>query len=337
MVPTMIVATGDGILIVRPTDGGSVEVHLDGKAAEAVAIDRTNPNRIYVGTWGQGLWRSLDAGRTWERSGRSMPQQTITAVAVEKAEGHRPGTIYVGTEPSRLSRSDDGGESWRMMDGLLELPSAGSWSFPPRPDTHHVRWIETDPATSKKLYVAIEAGALVRSDDGGETWHDRVDGGPYDTHSAATHRKMPGRVYAAAGDGYFESRDGGLTWDRPMLGLDHRYLVSVAVDVGDPDNVIVSAAPGPHVAYGPRNAEAYVYRKSSGMGFQRVTDGLPLGVGVVASRLAAHPTDAGVLYAANNLGLFQTKDAGDSWRQVDVDWPDGAFAHGVRGLATFHE
>lgn len=337
VVPTLIVATGDGIFIVRPADGSSVEVRLQGKPAEAIAVDGADPKRVYVGTWGQGLWRSLDAGRTWERSGESIPHQDVTAVAVEKAANRRPGAIYVGTEPSRLSRSDDGGETWRMMDSLLELPSADSWSFPPKPDTHHVRWIETDPAAAEKLYVAIEAGALLRSDDGGETWHDRVDGGPYDTHTAATHPGAEGRVYAAAGDGYFESRDGGLTWSRPMQGLAHRYLVSVAVDAGDAETVMVSAAPGPHVAYGPRNAESYVYRKMSGDGFQQVTEGLPSGDGVVASRLAAHPTDAGVLYAVNNRGLFVTKDAGNRWRQVDVDWPEGAFAHGVRGLVAFQE
>lgn len=337
MVPTMIVATGYGIFIVRPADGGSVEAHLDGKAAEAIAVDSTDPRRIYVGTWGYGLWRSLDAGRTWEPSGESIPHQEVTAVAVEKVGNRQPGTIYVGTEPSQLSRSDDGGGTWRTLVSLLELPSAESWSFPPKPDTHHVRWIETDPVAAEKLYVAIEAGALVRSDDGGATWHDRVDGGPYDTHTAATHPKAAGRVYAAAGDGYFESRDGGQTWSRAMQGLGHRYLVGVAVDAGDPETVIVSAAPGPHVAYGPRNAEAYVYRKSSGKGFQRVTEGLPSGVGVVASRLAAHPTKAGVLYAANNRGLFVTDDSGSRWRQVDVEWPDGAFAQGVRGLAVFED
>jgi photosystem II stability/assembly factor-like uncharacterized protein len=336
-VPTMIVATRVGIVIVRPTSGGSVDVHLEAKAAEAIAVDPADPRRIYVGTWGNGLWRSLDAGRTWKRSGESISHRETTAVAVAKARMSRPGVIYVGTEPSRLARSDDGGETWQMMDSLLDLPSADSWSFPPKPDTHHVRWIETDPVVAEKLYVAIEAGALVRSDDGGETWHDRVDGGPYDTHTAATHPEAEGRVYAAAGDGYFESRDGGLTWSRPVQGLGHRYLVGVAVDAGDPETVIVSAAPGPHVAYGPRNAESYVYRKSPKKGFQMVTEGLPSGDGVVASRLAAHPTEAGVLYAANNLGLFVTYDAGNRWRQVDVDWPEGVFAHGVRGLATFQE
>ena len=46
------------------------------------------------------------------------------------------------------------------------LPSSASWSFPPRPWTHHVRWIEPDENNLDYVFVAIEAGALVQSHDG---------------------------------------------------------------------------------------------------------------------------------------------------------------------------
>src|SRR5687767_11441134 len=103
-----------------------------------------------------------------------------------------------------------------------------TWSFPPRPHTHHVRWIEADLSVADRVFVAIEAGALVRTFDGGRTWRDRVRGGPYDTHTAATHPLAPGRIYSAAGDGYFESADAGDSWRSPEDGLKHLYLVSVA-------------------------------------------------------------------------------------------------------------
>ena len=98
----------------------------------------------------------------------------------------------MGTEPTAFYRSDDGGESWEKMSSLNNLKSSTSWSFPPRPWTSHVRWIEPDKTKSGYVYVAIEAGALVQSHDGGKTWIDKVDGGPYDTHTLATHKKMPG-------------------------------------------------------------------------------------------------------------------------------------------------
>src|SRR6266446_3225187 len=96
-----------------------------------------------------------------------------------------------------------------------------------------------------RVFVAIEAGALVRTFDGGRTWRDRVRGGPYDTHTAMTHPFAPGRIYSAAGDGYYESIDAGDSWSSPVDGLKHRYLVGVAVDPADPDAVIVSATHGP--------------------------------------------------------------------------------------------
>ena len=155
--------------------------------------------------------------------------------------------VYAGTEPSAVFRSDTGGDGWVDLAGLRALPSAGTWSFPPRPHTHHVRWIEADVRVADRVFVAIEAGALVRTFDGGRTWRDRVRGGPYDTHTAVTHPLAPGRVYSAAGDGYFESTDAGGSWRSPQDGLKHRYLVGVAVDPADPDTMIVSATDGPRV------------------------------------------------------------------------------------------
>lgn len=327
---TLAVATEASLLIARRVSTWSVEEHLKGKSPESLAVDPQNPTRMYCGTWGNGLWRSDDAGRTWDPVGAGISHAEITAVAVSPAER---GVVYAGTEPSGVFRSENGGETWSDLSGLRALPSSQSWSFPPRPETHHVRWIEPDPAVAGRVFVAIEAGALVRTLDGGRTWLDRVRGGPIDTHSAATHTSAPGRVYSAAGDGYFESEDAGESWSRPVDGLRHRYLVGVAVDPADPDAVIVSAASGPWVAYSPRRAEAYVYRKTARRPFELAMEGLPDAQGTIASRLATHPDEPGVIYAANNHGLFRAADAGRTWQALEIPWPPRAFAHGVEALA----
>ena len=144
----------------------------------------------------------------------------VMSVAVSSLKSdNKFNKVYAGTEPSAFYTSIDGGDSWERMNSLDDLPSSKSWSFPPRPWTHHVRWIEPDANNPDYVFAAIEAGALVQSHDGGKTWIDRNRQGPYDTHTLATHSKAPRRLYSSAGDGYYESYDYGETWTRPMEGL----------------------------------------------------------------------------------------------------------------------
>ncbi|MFW6098205.1 MAG: WD40/YVTN/BNR-like repeat-containing protein, partial [Chloroflexota bacterium] len=304
---TVVIATPEAVLVVRQRPEWTVDAHLEGMKAQALAVDE-NEGRLYVGTSGNGLFRSVDGGRSWDKL--AFAYDDITAVA---SQG---GVVFAGTSPSTFWRSQDGGDSWQEMTEMVELPSASEWSFPPQPHTHHVRWIEPDPNVAGKLYVAIEAGALLRAEDGGQTWRDRVPDGPYDTHTAATHHEAEGRVYSAAGDGYYESADEGQSWSRLMDGLQHRYLVGVAVDPGNANTVVVSAARGPSVSYHANRAHAYVYRKSANEAFEPAMEGLPAAEGTVASQFATHVAQPGVFYAANNHGLFRSEDTGRSWQAL---------------------
>ena len=154
------------------------------------------------------------------------------AVSSLNDSGNKFNKVYAGTEPSALYISNDGGDSWEKMETLNELPSSKSWSFPPRPWTHHIRWIEPDANNPDYVFAAIEAGALVKVTMVVRTWIDRIEQGPYDTHTLATHPKAPKRLYSSAGDGYFESFDYGESWTTPMEGLKHSYLYGIAVDSG---------------------------------------------------------------------------------------------------------
>jgi photosystem II stability/assembly factor-like uncharacterized protein len=232
--------------------------------------------------------------------------------------------VYAGTDPSTLYRSEDGGATWEELAAMRALPSAPSWSFPPQPATSHVRWITLDPSEAATLYVCIEAGALVRSRDGGRTWTDRVPGGPLDTHTLAVHPSAPGRLYSAAGDGivgghgYNESRDGGDSWASPDAGIERHYLYGLAVDPGDPDTVLVSAASSPWTAHDPSNADATIYRWSGGGPWREVRDGLPETRGSLRALLATHLAEPGVFYAGTNHGIFRSADAGASWERLPL-------------------
>src|SRR5260221_204027 len=189
------------------------------------------------------------------------------------------------------------------LAALRPLPSAPTWSFPPRPWTSHIRWITPDPLVPGRVFAAAEAGALIRSLDGGQTWEDRKPSGPFDTHTLVMHRRAPNRLYSAAGDGFLhpgngfvQSDDGGDTWYRPDAGLAYHYLWSVAADPADPDMLVISAAPGPQEAHNPMSAESAIYRRSGGGQWQQVREGLPSARGLLASVLAANEPEPGASY-----------------------------------------
>jgi len=332
----LLLASERSLLALREGSPWTVDVHLEGLAPRCLAVDRAHA-QAYCGTQQHGLWRSDNGGRSWQAVPGVRDDWDITAVAAGAAgSGQVDGAVYVGTEPSAIFRSVGEGQTWSESVGLGRLRSAATWSFPPRPETHHVRWIEPDASVPDRVFVAIEAGALVRTLDGGRTWEDRTEGGPYDTHTAATHPLARDRLYSAAGDGYFESLDAGETWRRRVEGLRHRYLVGIAVDPRDPETVVVSAAAGPFVAYRPAGAETFVYRSARGRAWTLSSEGLPPPGGTTVSRFAVD-ADGGIIYAANNRGVYRSPDAGAKWAALDVAWESGQPSSGVLAAALLRE
>ncbi|QSG07361.1 WD40/YVTN/BNR-like repeat-containing protein [Halapricum desulfuricans] len=324
--PTVYAALDDRVLAARGSSGSwRTAVRLQGRNLQALAASPARPERVFVGADGSGLWRGTEKGRAFDRVWLADAPGSVTAVAVSP---HDPDVIWAGTEPSAVYRSRDAGETWSRKSGLTDLPSASEWSFPPRPETHHVRWIEPDPHDRGRLYVGIEAGAFVRSGDGGSTWKDRPESAPRDVHEIVTHRAA-GRVYVAAGDGYAESADGGDSWRFRQRGLDHRYVWSVAVDPDDPEHVLVSAATSAHRAHDP-DGQSHVYRRV-GDRWELTMDGLPGPDGLARAVLGTGPD--GACYALTNHGLFRSP-TGDGWHRLPVDWQRRYRESLPRGLAV---
>src|SRR5919205_2482751 len=309
----LMVAMEDSIVVFESSKTGWKKIHesLKGTHPQCIAFDNDNPNRAYCGTFGGGLWKTDDDGQTWSNIGKDIISSSdVMSVSVSSIDRRNDkkgfNTVYVGTEPTAFYRSDDEGESWDKMISLNNLSSSSSWSFPPRPWTSHVRWIESDKTKPGYVYAAIEAGALVQSHDSGKTWIDKVQGGPYDTHTLATHKKVPGRLYSAAGDGYFESYDYGQTWKRSNAAVlrHHGYLAGLAVDADDPQTIVVSASQWAGQAHFLEAAESVIYRRTSSEKrgnvddvsaeeWKLISDGLPKPTGTLISILAANPKIAG--------------------------------------------
>jgi photosystem II stability/assembly factor-like uncharacterized protein len=288
-------------------ENGRVELSLKEHGARCLAVDPTDPDTVYAGTSNEGVFKSSDGGRNWDPLS-GVAHSRITAVAVSPVDG----AFYAGTEPSSLFVSRDGGESWRELEGLKNLPSAPTWSFPPRPWTSHVRSLALSPKDPNLIVAGIELGGVVRSQDGGETWQDQRPGAYADCHSLAVHAATPNTLYEAAGGGFAESEDFGESWAAADAGIKHRYVWGLAVDREDPTLLYVSAATGPGRAHGAGFSDAAIYRRSGGR-WEPVVEHLA----EFPYALAADPDTPGALYAGLGDGaILRSSDAGASWNEV---------------------
>jgi hypothetical protein len=299
----VLVCTRDGgLLRLQRANGAWVGVQqLEDLGAQCVAI---RERRVLVGTRDRGALFSTNAGESWDQV--DLPERSVFSVAISDADG----TLYAGTEPSRLFVSRDGGR-WSELEALQRIPSRDRWSFPPRPWTHHVRWIAPDPRHRERLLVGIELGGLMYSDDAGETFSDHRPGAKRDVHSLIWHPRLQGRVYQAAGDGAAWSRDGGLTWEAVDVGRDLPYCWALAVDPSDPESWYVSAASGPGTAHRGRDARGRLYRWS-GEAWKRVAlpdDRMPYALAASDVELIAGMADGRIIHS---------DDRGQSWTDTGV-------------------
>jgi photosystem II stability/assembly factor-like uncharacterized protein len=300
----LFAATGDGLARLDVDDGAcAVSAVLTGSGVSCLA---RAGEALYAGSHGRGLFSSRDGGETWDRL--DFPQPDVFSVAVSKPAG----AVYAGCEPSMLFVSRDEGATWTELESLRSIPSAPTWSFPPRPWTSHVRWIAPSPHDEGLLLVGIELGGVMRSEDGGITWSDHRPGAQLDCHSLAWHPTSSGRAYEAAGGGAAWSADGGATWRAADAGRDRHYTWALAVDPEDAERWWISASPGPFHAHGRRPAQARVYRWEG--------DGpwTPLGEELDSMPYALAVRDGTLLAGFADGRLRSSPDGGDSWRELDL-------------------
>ena len=290
---------GDVIALRRDSDSWAAEPVLADARALCVATDGT---RVLVGTRGGGVRLSNDDGVTFEPP-VDLPEPDVFSVAIGAADG----ALYVGTEPSRLFVARDGGD-FAELDALQDIPSRPRWSFPPRPWTHHVRWIAPDPHRAERVLVGIELGGVLRTDDGGATFSDHRPGAKLDAHQLAWHPLAPGRAYQAAGDGAAWTRDGGETWATADAGRDRGYCWALAVDPEEPDRWYVSAASGPGAAHaGGERARGRLYRWDGGH-WQRLAlpdETMPYALAATNGDLLVGTSDGRVLRSGDRGGRFE--------------------------------
>lgn len=314
--------TGDDV--VRFNLDGEAETLLQGVGAHCVAVDPHDPDRVYVGTFDDGLYATELGGGIWRQDERGLEDRRVMSLAVSPSHQKKGvSVVYAGTEPSNLYRSEDGGRSWQRLPALRELPSEPTWSFPPRPWTHHVRTIALHPEDPDWIAVGIELGGVMRSRDAGASWADHNPRAHSDAHQLLTHALAPQRLYEVAGQGIARSEDLGESWSRWEDGLDRTYAWAQAIDPSDPDLWYVSVSRSPFAAHGGGDGQSRLLR-SRGDGFTPIDtwgDGpelrrMPYALATFRER----PEQ--LLVALRGGTLLLTEDRGESWRRLALQLPD---------------
>jgi hypothetical protein len=320
-VKTFISTTGQGIARASCVSNGDwkVEALLSGHDIRCLAVDPLRADVVYAGTHSQGVLRSEDQGQTWQAVG--LTGIAIRSLAVSRSE---PGTVYVGTKPPMIYASRDGGTTWTELPEFRKV-RRWFWFSPAEPPfTAYVQSIALSPTDPNVIVAGIEAGAVVRSEDGGRTWQGHRPGAVRDCHSMLFHASDGNWVYESGGTGVAFSRDGGRTWKQPRHGLDRRYGWACAADPVRPEVWYASASPmfvdgkpGPPAAHVDGKANACIFRSTGGAPWEKLGGGLPQPINYMAYALVTDPAAPGHIYAGMSNGeVWHSVDHGDNWRQL---------------------
>ena len=209
-------ARSDGAIILeRAAVGSSWQTVGHGIAGCHISALLYEPRRgdVFAGSHAGGLYASADGGQTWERKNGGAAARPDLDPGRHRAGRDR--CAFAGSEPAHLYRSLDYGETWEEVAGILAVQGREQWMFPPPPHLAHVKNLAFDPSDPDVIYVGIEQGALLKSEDSGRTWCEldayfSADDLFYkDVHRLEIAPTDPRRLYMATGDGFYASEDRG--------------------------------------------------------------------------------------------------------------------------------
>lgn len=298
---------------------------------ESLAIDPTNPNRLYFGDFGR-VFKTEDGGGSWSQvytkevepgKWQSIGLETtcVDEIAVDKTN---PDNIYVGYADIGFHKSTDGGKSFYRSDMAAEIMS-----------THggNIFAIEIDPDSPHIIYAGAgwwerNAGKLVRSTDYGKSC--TVIGSPSNglpdaqIHSIVIDPTTPvdsRTLYVACwANGIYKSVDGGRTWQAKSNGIGanlnaHRLVI----DPNDPNILYVG------ILKEEQNMGGVYKTIDGGENWTKANIDIEL-PDVYA--LVIHPSDSNVLYAGTRFewnetsgqlelgGVYKSTNGGCNWREV---------------------
>lgn len=261
-------ATGGGVW--KTTNGGRTWENISdgyfGGSIGAITVSKSDPNVMYAGggektvrgnvSSGYGVWKSVDAGKTWTASGLKQSRH-IPRIAVHPADHNIVyagvlGNIYKPTPDRGVYKSTDGGATWRKT--LFANEHAGVVDLLIDPANPRILYASTWRVrrTPYSLSSGGEGSALWKSTDSGETWKEisKNEGFPKDTLGIIGVAVSPvnnQRVWAIVENkekgGLYRSDDGGENWtqvnDERKLRQRAWYYTRVYADTRDENTVYV--------------------------------------------------------------------------------------------------
>jgi photosystem II stability/assembly factor-like uncharacterized protein len=341
------VLTSDGTRkhwdVAGPHFGGWEIYHLKGSPAA--------PERLYAsqstGWFGQLIQRSNDGGKTWEAVGNKFvyegepgthlwydgtprPWEFKRVWHLEPSPAD-PDTVYAGVEDAALFRTTDGGQTWQELPGLRGHGSGRYWQ--PGAGGMCLHTIILDPKQAGRIFIAISAAGVFRSDDAGGTWRPMNRGlkSPYElpdpnaevghcVHRIALHRSRPGTLFMQKHWDVMRSDDAAESWREVSGNLPTDFGFPIDVHAHEPETIYVVPIKSDSEHF-PPDAKLRVYRsRTGGEEWEPLTKGLPQShcyVNVLRDAMAVDALDpCGVYFGTTGGQVYASANAGDQWAPI---------------------
>jgi hypothetical protein len=330
-----------------PHFGGWEMYHLKGSPVE--------PNRLYASqstSWfGQLIQRSDDGGETWFPVGNEFryegvpgthqwydgtphPWEFARVWHLEPSPSDAD-TVFAGVEDAALFKSVDGGKEWNELPGLREHGSGPDWQ--PGAGGMCLHTLVIDPTETDRMFAAISAAGVFRTEDGGKTWQPanrglHSEGIPdpdaevgHCVHRIAMHPSSPDVLFMQKHWDVMRSDDGADTWREVSGNLPSDFGFPIEVHAHEPETIYVVPIKSDSEHY-PPDGKLRVYRsRSGGDEWEPLTNGLPQSncyVNVLRDSMAVDALDeCGVYFGTTGGQVYASADAGDTWNPIVRDLP----------------
>jgi len=305
---------------------GPIFDHEGSLAIGGLDVAPTNSNVVWVGTgesngrnlvsssWGDGIYKSEDAGRTWQNMGLPLSQH-IGRVRIHPTDAN---TVYVPVIGSLfhdnaennaargLWRTRDGGETWDKILSAGERAGFFDFAFDPRdPDVMYATTWERERVDWRWLPTGDD-GAIYRSDDGGDSWRKLTNGlptteiGKIGVSVCASQPDTVYTIFEGPEGGVFRSLDRGASWERRTSRVrGSHWYAQLRCDPNDPDLLYELET-------------AFNVSHDGGVTFANEMADRPVHVDHHA--LWINPADSDHLVLGNVGGIYISRDRGENWQ-----------------------